>query len=270
MATNEAERQRWNDEAWTAGWPKRERLTSEVTPFVLAAAALRPGERVLDIGCGGGLTSLAAAGAVGPAGAVVGADVSAPLAGLARSRAREAGVANVGFSVVDMQTDAVEGAPFDVAMSQFGVMFFDEPVTAFANIRTQLEPGGRLAFACWRSMAENEWFFGRALAGIVPPPPEPPPGESPTGPFALADPERTAGILEDAGFADVRRTPHELAVDAPADTIVDEAMLGLMGVAAGQLEEARQAIAAHMRRFEVGPGLYRFPLAFQIFAASRP
>ena len=109
------------------------------------------GERVLDVGCGGGRTSLAAGEAVGMAGYVVGADISEPLRALADRRAQEAGAKNVSFRQVDMQTDTVPGGPFDVALSQFGVMFFDEPVTAFGNIRAHLKPGGRLAFACWQT-----------------------------------------------------------------------------------------------------------------------
>ena len=89
--TNEAERRRWNDARWTAVWPKRERLTDAVTAYVLDAAALQPGERVLDVGSGGGKTSIAAARAVGPTGAVVGADISTPLRALAERRAVESG-----------------------------------------------------------------------------------------------------------------------------------------------------------------------------------
>ncbi|MGH2849337.1 MAG: SAM-dependent methyltransferase, partial [Solirubrobacteraceae bacterium] len=98
---NEIEQKRWNDAQWTALWPRRERLTDAVSPLLLEAASLRAGERVLDVGCGGGKTSLAAARAVGPQGTATGADISAPLAALARQRAEEAGVDNVSFHVVD-------------------------------------------------------------------------------------------------------------------------------------------------------------------------
>jgi SAM-dependent methyltransferase len=268
METNELERRRWNDDRWTALWPKRERLTDAVTPYLLEAVALRPGERVLDVGCGGGKTALEAARAVGEAGAVVGADLSAPLGQLAERRAMEAGMQNVTFCVVDVQTERVPGGPFDVAMSQFGVMFFDEPVTAFKNIRAQLAPGGRIAFVCWQSMEQNPWFFASAVAQFVPPPPAPEPGKSPTGPFVLADPERTTGILESAGFSDIRRTVHDLDVEAPEDSIVDEAQLVFIGVAEDQLPAARTAVDAHMEQFKLSSGLSRFPLAFQVFQAT--
>ena len=91
---SDAERRRWNDERWAAVWPKRERLTDAVTAFLLEAAALEPGERVLDVGSGGGRSALAAARAVGRSGAVVGAEISPPLSALAAGRAREAGLAN--------------------------------------------------------------------------------------------------------------------------------------------------------------------------------
>ncbi len=267
--TNEAERRRWNDERWVAVWPKRERLSDGVTPFVLEAAALRPGEHVLDIGCGGGKTSLAAARAVGSEGAVVAADLSAPLLALAARRATAAQVANVEFRVVDMQTDLVEGRPFDVALSQFGVMFFDEPLTAFRNIRAHLKPGGRLAFACWQSEQKNPWIFASAISAFLPPPPEPQPGKRTPGPFALADPELTTSILQSAGFREVRWRAHELAVDAPPDAVVDDVQFELMGIPADELPAATAAVAEHMRQFALEPTLSRFPLAFQVFAAVK-
>jgi SAM-dependent methyltransferase len=267
VATNEAEREHWNDARWTAVWPKRERLTTEVTAYVLGAAALQPGERVVDIGCGGGGTSLAAASAVGPDGLVVGADLSVPLLGLAGSRAAAAGARNVEFHVVDMQVDTAPGAPFDIAISQFGVMFFDEPAVAFANIRAQLVPGGRLAFACWQEPEKNPWIIYGLVAEFVPPPAPPPPGKSPTGPFALADPVRTTAILEAAGFVDVRRTTYEISVETPPDTVRDDDQLTVIGVPDANMAEAQARVDAHMAQFAVTPEISRFPLAFQVFEA---
>ena len=110
---------------------------------------------------------------------------------------------NVSFCVADVRQDTVAGAPFDVVMSQFGVMFFDEPETAFANIHSLLAPGGRIVFSCWQPIERNPWFPGVALAGLVPPPPAPEPGKSPTGPFALGDHERTQA---NPGISRLRRT----------------------------------------------------------------
>ena len=267
MTTNEAQRRHWNDEYFASLWPRQERLTGQVTRYLLDALALRPGERVLDVGSGGGRATLEAARVVGPDGSAVGADVSAPLCRLARERAAEAGVENVAFQVVDVQTDPVGGAPFDVAMSQFGVMFFDEPVAAFASIRAQLAADGRIAFVCWQSADRNAWFPAAAFAPFVPPPPEPEPGKSPTGPFALGDAGRTTAILEAAGFTGILRTAHALDCDVPVDPI-DDGELTFRGVRPDELDEAHAAFRAHLERFRLPSGLCRFPLRFQIFRAS--
>lgn len=177
---NEFEYRRWNDEQMVAGWSKRERFTDRVVPHVVAA--LQPGERVLDVGSGGGKLSIAIGEAVGGRGKVTGADISAGMVAMATERATDANAKNVSFLRADVQSESVPGGPFDAMTSQFGVMFFDEPVAAFSNIRRQLKPGGRIAFACWQPMARNTWFPGPAIAPFVPPPPPPAPGKSPTAP----------------------------------------------------------------------------------------
>ncbi len=267
---NQTERKRWNDPLWSKFWPKRERFTETVTPLLLRALALRPGERVLDIGSGGGPATSAAAAAVGNTGRAIGADISAPLVELARSRAAAAGLKNVSFQIKDVQQDRIDGGPFDVAMSQFGVMFFDEPKTAFANIRMQLAPGGRLGFACWQSFAKNPWFIGPALKDFVPPPPQPAPGKSPTGPFAFADTDYVRGILQAAGFADIAVAFHEYEIEAPENAIVDDAQLVFIGVPPERMPQARAAVDKHMTQFRLPSGLCRYPLAVQIFTARKP
>ena len=269
MDGNEVERRRWNDDEWTAMWPKRERFTDAITPILVDTLDLQPGERVLEIGSGGGRAAQAAAAKVGPTGSVTGADISAPLSALATKRAADAGIDNVTFHVVDMQTEQVPGAPFDAAMSQFGVMFFTDPVAAFANIRAHIRPGGRLAFACWQAMDRNPWFYGMALSGIAPPPPPPAPGFSPTGPFTLADPDHVTGILAAAGYRDVAVDARRLDLELPEDSVVDDAQLRFIGVAPERMDEARAAVDAHMAQFRLPSGLNRFPLAFQIVTAAR-
>jgi SAM-dependent methyltransferase len=266
--TNAAERRRWNDERYVEVWPKREAMTSSVTPFLLDALALTAGERVLDIGSGGGRTTIAAAELVGPTGIAIGADLSVGLTDLAARRAEDAGVDNATFAVADMQQDTVAGGPFDVVMSQFGVMFFDEPDMAFSNIRSHLDPGGRIAFACWQPLERNPWFAGAALAGLAPAPPTPEPGKSPTGPFTLGDREHTQAILESAGFARVQLTAHDLASDVPDDSLIDEAQLRMMGVPENKMDAARAVMVDHIERFRSGPGRLNLPLAFQIFQAT--
>jgi SAM-dependent methyltransferase len=265
---NEGERRRWNDERWAAAWPRRERLTDEVTPYLLDALALQPGESVLDVGCGGGKTTLVAARLVGTEGAVVGADLSRPILALAEQRAGLDGAANVSFVVADVQVDHIGPGHFDVAMSQFGVMFFDDPVAAFANIAGHLRPGGRIGFACWQPMAANPWFSGAALAPFAPPPATVP-GRSATGPFAFGDAAHVVGILGAGGFTGIARSAYQVVTDAPEDAVFDEAQLSFMGVSEAALGDARQAVERHLSQFRQPGGLCRFPLAFQVFTARR-
>jgi SAM-dependent methyltransferase len=266
---NESERERWNDEERYAVWPKRERLTSEVTPILIGTLAPESGEKILDIGSGGGRAAIAAAEFVGGSGTVVGLDLSQGLTRLARERAEATGAANVRFVVGDAQTDRVDGGPFDAALSQFGVMFFDDPLAAFANIGGQLRPGGRIAFACWQPREANPWFVFDAVAEFVPTPEPPVAGVVPPGPFALGDAARTTDLLRRAGFRAVRCTPHRLVVVAPEDSILDELQLRLLGVPEEELTRAMRAAKRYMSRFRVDDERSRFPLAIQIFEAVR-
>jgi SAM-dependent methyltransferase len=264
---NEGERRRWNDCAWAAAWPKREQLTTAVTGVLLDQLQLRPGEAVLDIGTGGGVAALAAAQLVGE-GTVVGADISAPLIDLARRRGEEQAASNVSFIVADVQNETVPGGPFDAAISQFGVMFFDEPQNAFANIRHHLRSNGRLGFACWQAPNLNPWFPGPALAGIVPPPPPPAPGKSPTSPFSLGDPDLVTGILEASGWRDIRGSRHEMVVTVDRATIVDDEALGFFGVPEDSFAAAWEAIEHQLSPITREDGRIDAPLAFQIFTAT--
>lgn len=268
--SNEVERRRWNDLYWTSVWPRREELTDAVTSKLLEHLEIGSGERVLDVGSGGGKACFAAAEIIGPKGSVLGADISEPLAEFARARASERGIDNVRFAVADVQHDHLPGAPFDVAMSQFGVMFFDEPLKAFANIARHVLDGGRLGFACWRPMAANPWHIGHVTSAFLPPPAPPARGKQLAGPFSLGDPRKTTELLRDAGWTAVQCTPYEQLVNVARDAIVDEGQLAFMGVPEARLPAAQAAVEELLGQFATSDGRFDIPLAFQIVTASKP
>jgi SAM-dependent methyltransferase len=181
----------------------------------LQALAARPGERVLDIGCGFGDTTLQLAQLVGPAGMVVGVDISRPMLALARRVVSERRATNVELREADAQTAVLGAAAFDAGFSRFGVMFFADPLTAFANIRGALRPDGRIAFAVWQDPSRNPWMILPIMAAAphIGMPDLPPPNEP--GPFSLADPNRVRSILEGAGFRDVVLQPYEPEITVP-------------------------------------------------------
>ena len=192
----------------------------------IEAAAPATGERVLDVGCGAGASSLALAARVGAGGQVLGVDISEPLIGRARALAPQDTPAL--FRVADASSAELPEGAFDILFSRFGVMFFDDPTGAFAHMRRALQPGGRVAFVCWRGAAENDWVrlpMG-AIKGIVPPtaPPDP---EAP-GPFSFGDRGRVARILTAAGFTDIAIAPFDASIPfgegGTRDAAIDDAV----------------------------------------------
>jgi SAM-dependent methyltransferase len=242
----------WNGpagERWSKAQDRIDHHLGLITEALLALAAPREGERVLDIGCGGGTTALILRERIGPDGAVTGIDISAPNLALARARAH-AGMADVAFLEAD--ASAYEFEPvFDLAFSRFGVMFFDDPPAAFANIRTALVTDGRLVFVCWRPFRENEWAFAPYETALDLLPPQEPMDPHAPGPFAFADDARLRGILEQAAFREIRIKPLDTTVNmgAALDDAVTEALtLGPLARAAAELDEAtREKIRARIR-----------------------
>lgn len=206
--TNADQDDYWNgDESkhWVDAQDKYDAMLAPYVDRILGAAALTSADRVLDIGCGCGATTLAAAGIVST-GEAVGIDLSKPMIERARQRAIDAGVGNVRFEVADAQTFKL-AVPFNAAISRFGVMFFSDPVAAFRNVHDMLWPGGRVVFACWQDAAHNEWA-SVPIATILEHLPQPagasgPPPPGAPGPFGLADPDHVRSVLTDAGFTDV-------------------------------------------------------------------
>jgi SAM-dependent methyltransferase len=269
MPANEAQRKVWNAPDQAQVWAKREVLTTAVTPHLLARVAPKAGERLLEIGSGGGLVAMQAAKAVGPSGSVTGFDLSGPLVGLATERAAAAGATNVRFVAGDAQTDDIPGGPFDAVMSQFGVMFFADPVAAFSNIRRHLRPDARLAFACWRGVKENRWFPAGIIAKYLPaPPPAATNDGPPPGPFAFADAAYVAKVLTGAGFTDVGCEPIEVDVAVPDETIHEREMLRERGVPPDQQDAAWAELTAVADSMRGSDGLLHFTLAPQLITAN--
>jgi len=223
-AANDEQIDYWNSEVgarWTTMATTMDRVLEPITVEALAAAAARPGEKVLDVGCGCGATSLALADAVGSGGHVRGIDISAEM--LDEARRRASGRPELDFVLADAAAMPFE-RDRDLLFSRFGVMFFGDPVAAFTNLRRALRAGGRVTFACWRPVTENPWVIepSRAVADIVPP--EPAGDPLAPGPFSLADPARIAAVLGSAGFQTVQARPFDsvfpLAFEGGADTAV--------------------------------------------------
>jgi ubiquinone/menaquinone biosynthesis C-methylase UbiE len=274
-ATNAAQVIYWNDAAGPTWADLQTPLDRQLEPLgrrVMAELDL-DGRRVLDVGCGAGATSLALAEAVGPQGAVVGADISRPLLDVARRRAE--GHPNLRFEEADAQTAAFDPGAFDVVFSRFGVMFFSDPEAAFANLRRALTPGGQLGFVCWRPPVENPVFVlpMQSVQHFVQPPPPAEPGAP--GPFAFADPERVRAILAAAGFADIQIAPHDEKIGSgDLDTALGLALrVGPLGTVLRENPDQRDAVIATVREAlakHVGPDGLKLDSATWIVTARNP
>jgi SAM-dependent methyltransferase len=277
---NDTQARYWNEQAGQSWVAMQRDLDAELEPFgvaLLGKLGLGAGERVLDVGCGAGATSLMLAERAHP-GQVVGIDISAPL--LARARERAAAVDNLSFEQADAQTFAFPPASFDSIFSRFGVMFFADPIAAFTNLRSALKTGGRLGFVCWRAWTENPSFSLPLEAALpfLPEPPEPPQADAP-GAFAFAHRDRTARILEGAGYRDVDITAldSELVFAGRRDLegAVDLALaIGPLSRAAATLSPAVQerVRAAVQDAFlpHHGPAGVLLPAATWLVTARRP
>jgi SAM-dependent methyltransferase len=202
------------DEIRARAWAEvRDLLELQLEPLgrrALDALEAMPAERILDVGCGGGTTTLDLARAVGASGTVVGIDISPSMLAFAKGAAE--GCERVSFVEADAQSYPFEQGRFDAAFSRFGLMFFADPVAAFVNIRRSIKPKGRLAFVCWRALEDNPLDVVPLRAAMPYIPPQPPEDPDVPGPFSLADAGRTRCILGRAGFSDVEIAPHDEAV----------------------------------------------------------
>ena len=210
---NTTQQEFWNTIAgprWVGLGGIVERRVRAVNDLLLARSAVTAGESVLEVGCGTGAATLPFAEAVGERGRVVGVDISEPMLAGARKRIAESGLGNVSLVQADAQVHPFEPDRFDLITSRFGVMFFADPVAAFANLLPAARPGGRLCFVCWAPLEENtHWLipYEVALRHLGPPAPTPP--HAP-GPLAFSDAGYVRSVLEKAGFTNVvidRETP---------------------------------------------------------------
>lgn len=267
MSANQQQSEAWNGGEAVHYVDHSDRYDRQLEPFADALferVQLEPHHSVLDVGCGCGVTTLTAARRARTA---LGVDISAPLLEVATDRARSASLDNAEFVVADAQTYAFDEGAFDLVISQFGLMFFDDPVSALANLRRALAPRGQLAFVCWQGLEANEWVMtvGRPVAQHT---------ELPTlgglaagpGMFALKDPDETAALLDAAGFTQIDIEPVSPTILLGGGGTLDESidfLLG-MGIARGLLgrldPDARAAAIESVRvslagRYERGVGV---------------
>ena len=234
----------WNGSAGRA-WVHNQRLLDQLfTPFEALLASdevLGTATRVLDVGCGTGATTLAIARRLGTQGVCAGIDLSAPMIAAAQARA-EAEQASVSFMAADAQTHAFEPAIFDLIVSRFGVMFFDDPVQAFANLRHAAREDARLTFIAWRSAGENPFMTTaeRAAAPLLPNLPVRQPGGP--GQFAFADPDRIRTVLAESGWSDIDIQPIDLACAMPENDLVP--YLTWLGPVGQRLQDADEGTRA--------------------------
>jgi SAM-dependent methyltransferase len=220
---------------WLANLDRFEGMIAPIGEALLAQAAYQPGERVLDLGCGGGATTRAIAAQVAPSGEAVGLDISPDLTGAASARAEAAKLANCRLICGDAATTTPDGAPFDRLFSRFGSMFFADPIPAFANLHRQLRQGAKVDLAVWGPPRENAWMMG--VMSVVRQHIEIPPAvlRAP-GPFAFEDTEYLRAVLTGGGFSGIEIAPYEgkQALGGPGTGPVEAADFVLDSMAVGR------------------------------------
>jgi ubiquinone/menaquinone biosynthesis C-methylase UbiE len=241
-----------------------------------------PGERVLDIGCGFGDTTRRIADLVGPDGEAVGVDAAPRFIEDARREADDAGVKNVSFAVVDVETASFD-VRFDLAFSRMGTMFFANPVAALRNVREALLPAGRLVIVVWRSKIENDWLY-RAQTITERFVEKPEEYDEPTcgpGPFSMANADTTSGILLSAGYENValRRCDIPIMIGLDLDEAIDLVMslgpageiLRLAGERAAHLHEpVADALREGLADWRRPDGAVMAPASTWIVTANAP
>jgi len=281
-AANTAMAQYWNEVAgprWVQRQALQEARNVEMLEQLLAAARAARGERVLDIGCGTGVTTEPYAAAVSPSGHVTAVDIAKPMLDAARQRFAGRGLDNVTLLLADAQVYEFPEAAFNLVTSRLGVMFFADPAAAFGNLIKALRPGGRLCMAVWATVAESTHQslpLDVAIRHLGPPAPQSP--HAP-GPNAYGDRDYLRGVLAAAGFADIAIEPRRFIVHGGDSAAAAAEHAGQMGAVQRLIDEkradeaARQAIVKDIATafvpYETADGL-RFPATFLLVTARRP
>lgn len=255
----------WNGPAGRA-WVKNQRLLDQIfAPFevlLTSDGVLGTATSVLDVGCGTGATALAIARRLGARGACAGIDLSEPMIAVARTRAEQE-QAKVSFFAADAQTHTFERADFDLIVSRFGVMFFEDPVRAFANLRRAARADARLAFIAWRSAAENPFMTTaeRAAAPLLSDLPARQPGGP--GQFAFADPDRVRAVLAESGWSDIDVQPIDVVCAMPESDLVPYlTWLGPVGLLLQDANESTRARVLDILRAAFSPYVHGCEVRF--------
>jgi SAM-dependent methyltransferase len=260
---------------WTTHAERYEAVGRHVWRDFLDRGLVSPGDDVVEIGCGTGKPTADLARLVAP-GRVLGVDLSAKMLERGRTRAAADGLTNVEFVQADAQVHPFDPAAFDVAVSSFGVMFFNDQVAAFDNIGRALRPGGRLAVLAWQELARNEWIRGlREALAVGRALPEPPMGQP--GPFGLAEPEHVRQVLATAGFDDVELEAVEKPLEFGADADDAFTFARTMGIVEGMTRDlddddtarALDAVYALLKAHETPDGVLIGSAAWLITARRR-
>ncbi|WP_120635494.1 class I SAM-dependent methyltransferase [Ruegeria sp. EL01] len=225
---NEEQAEFWGNSPSGTKWltyeDQLDHTMAPIIDLILQNADLKSGMRVLDIGCGTGVSSLAAARQVGAEGHILGADISQPFLDRAAQRAKDSGLDNVGFQRADAQVTQFPEAGRDAAISRFGVMFFEDAVAAFRNIARALIPNGQMTFAAWGPLADNPWFLIPHIAATDRLGHPPKVDRYAPGPLAFHDLDHVTGMMATAGLQDVRARAIPIGLNF-LDTIEETATL---------------------------------------------
>ena len=244
----------WNGSGgrrWTESGDAPEAIFAPVAELLYARAHIAPGERVIDVGCGGGATTFAIAAQVGGAGGVIGVDVSTLM--IAQARKRAAATSEATFVLADAGSHHFAPGRENLLFSRFGVMFFADPIASFANLRKGLARGGRVVFACWREAKRNPWQMIALKAACKHVPRLPEVGPEDPGPFSFADEAGVRRILGEAGFETIAMTPFDFDLDVAAGQGLEAALAAVQQIGAasraleGQPEALRAAAVAEIR-----------------------